>query len=70
MRPRFVDFEPLFRHTTLLLEEAHRRAQEADAVEKFLKSQLEKRNEEDEDPWVDELLERVTSLAAGPDRLR
>ena len=70
MNPAFADFEPLFRHTTLLLEEARRRAQEAAAVEKFLKSQLEKRNEEDEDPWVDELLERVTSLAGGPARLR
>jgi predicted Ser/Thr protein kinase len=70
MKPPFVDFEPLFRHTTLLLEEARRRAQEADAFEAFLKSQLEKRNELDEDPWVDELLERVTSRGAGPTRLR
>ncbi|MHC4818702.1 MAG: hypothetical protein ACYTF8_11670, partial [Planctomycetota bacterium] len=66
MRPAFVDFEPLFRHTTLLLEEARRRTQEADTAEKFLKVQLEKRNEVDEDPWVDELLERVTSRAGGP----
>jgi len=70
MKPAFADFEPLFRHTTLLLEEARRRAQVADGFEKFLKSQLEKRNEEDEDAWVDELLERVTSPARGAARLR
>jgi hypothetical protein len=70
MRSQFVDFEPLFRHTTLLLEEARRREQEAGAVEKFLKTQLEKRNEEDEDPWVDELLDRITSPAGGPVPLR
>ncbi|MHC4972366.1 MAG: protein kinase domain-containing protein [Planctomycetota bacterium] len=66
MKPQFVDFEPLFRHTTLLLEEARRRTQEADTAEKFLRVQLEKRNEVDEEPWVDELLERVTSRAGAP----
>ncbi|MHC4548508.1 MAG: serine/threonine-protein kinase [Planctomycetota bacterium] len=72
LKDGFADLENLFRHTTLLLEEARRRnqTQNAERIEKFLRSKLEQRNAKDDEPWIDELLERVTARGGAATPLR